>query len=480
MAVTEEYGPLALYIDGEWLSASGRDGEEVLNPADGRPLAVLPHASSEDLDGALEAATRGFKVWRAMSAHERSSIIRAAANLMRARGDAIARVLTLEQGKILSESRAEIALSADILDWYAEEGMRAYGRVVPSRTPGIRYMVLQEPVGPVAAFTPWNVPAVTPARKIGGALGAGCSLIIKASEETPGTCQQIVRAFHDAGLPKGVLNLVFGVPSKVSEHLINAPAIRKISFTGSTSVGKQLAKLAADGAKRITMELGGHAPVIVFDDCDLDRAVELCASAKFRNAGQVCVSPTRFYVQEAVYKDFTERFAERTRSISVANGLLATSQMGPLANVRRQEAIRKLVDDSRAGGASILAGGKSLGDGGYFYAPTVVSDLSDDARLMVEEPFGPVAGFARFRDFEEVVDRANSLPYGLAAYAFTTSLKRANAISDALEAGMVGVNTFAISAPETPFGGVKESGYGAEGGTEGLDAYMVKKLVAHA
>jgi len=480
MAGVDMYGPLALYIDGEWLTTAGRDSEEVRNPATGEVLAILPHASREDLDRALEAAQRGFKCWRSMSAHARSSILRKAASLIRDRSDAISRVITLEQGKILDESRAEVALSADILDWYAEEGMRAYGRVVPSRTSGIRYMVLQEPVGPVAAFTPWNVPAVTPIRKIGGALGAGCSLIIKAAEETPGTCVEIVRAFHDAGLPKGVLNLVFGVPARVSEHLIGSPAIRKVSFTGSTSVGKELAKKAAEGGKRITMELGGHAPVIVFDDCDVDKTAALCASAKFRNAGQVCISPTRFYVHEAIYKRFTERFAERTRSISVGNGLSATSQMGPVANVRRQEAMRKFVDDSRARGASILAGGESLGNEGYFYAPTVVAELPDNSRLMIEEPFGPIAGFATFREFDEVVHRANSLPFGLAAYAFTESLKTANAIGDALEVGMVGINTFAISTPETPFGGVKESGYGSEGGIEGLDAYMVKKLVAQA
>jgi succinate-semialdehyde dehydrogenase/glutarate-semialdehyde dehydrogenase len=478
--VQRSYTTLGLYIDGRWLTGGGRTSQPVYNPATGRILSELPHATADDLSCALEAAKRGFAIWQATTAHARSNILRRAATLMRERSEAIATILTLEQGKILAESRIEVAFSADIFDWYAEEGMRAYGRVVPSRTPNVRYTVLQVPVGPVAAFTPWNVPAVTPARKIGGALAAGCSNVIKAAEETPGTCVEIVRALHDAGLPPGVLNLVFGVPAEVSTHLLRSPVIRKVSFTGSTAVGKALTKLAADDGKRVTMELGGHAPVIVFDDCDVDKAVHMCVAAKFRNAGQVCISPSRFFVQEKIYPDFLRRFTELAKEITLGDGLSPASGMGPLANSRRTDAMRLFIDDAQARGASVMTGGEMQPGPGNFFAPTVVGDLDDDARLMTDEPFGPIAGFATFRDFDEVVHRANALPYGLAGYAFTESLRRANAIGDALEVGMVGINTFAISTPETPFGGIKESGSGSEGGIEGLDSYLVKKLVVQS
>ncbi|MCY1271994.1 Alpha-ketoglutaric semialdehyde dehydrogenase [compost metagenome] len=474
------YTALGLYIDGRWVTAEERSGQPVYNPATDEELAMLPLATADDLDAALDSASRGFMVWRRMTAHARSNILRRAANLLRERSETIAEVLTLEQGKIIAESRIEVMLSADILDWYAEEGMRAYGRVVPSRTPGIRFAVLQEPVGPVAAFTPWNVPAVTPARKIGGALAAGCSIIIKAAEETPGTCVELVKALHDAGLPPGVLNLVFGAPAEVSRHLISSPTIRKVSFTGSTAIGKELTKLAADGTKRVTMELGGHAPVIVFADCDVERTVQACVAAKFRNAGQVCISPTRFFVHDKIYAPFLRRFAALTGEIAVGNGLLPSSQMGPLANPRRTTAMHSFVEDARERDATIVTGGNAGAGAGNFFAPTVVGHLPDEARLMSEEPFGPIAGITSFRDFDEVVHRANALPYGLAGYAFTESLRRANDLSDVLEVGMLGINTFAVSTPETPFGGVKESGSGSEGGIEGLDSYLVKKLVVQA
>jgi succinate-semialdehyde dehydrogenase/glutarate-semialdehyde dehydrogenase len=341
-------------------------------------------------------------------------------------------------------------------------------------------MTVQEPVGPCAAFTPWNFPGVTPARKIGGALGAGCSLIIKASEETPGTCVELVRAFHDAGLPKGVLNLVFGVPARISEHIIASDVIRKISFTGSVPVGKHLVKLAAEGMKRTTMELGGHSPVIVFGDADPEKSAEIAAAGKYRNAGQVCISPTRFYVQEDNYDRFARRFVDYAKNIKLGDGLADGTTMGPLANPRRLDAMEGFVADAKKRGAQIRAGGGRHGNQGFFFAPTVVTNIPDDSRLMTEEPFGPVAPITPFKTFDEVVERANSLPFGLAAYAFTTSTKTANLISDALEAGMVGVNSLAISTPETPFGGMKESGYGHEGGIEGLEAYTQKKLVIQA
>lgn len=474
------YAKLALYIDGEWITGGGRAIEPVINPATEQVIGELTHASTEDLDCALDAVDRGFKLWRGTLPHERARIMRRAAELIRERAETISRIMTMEQGKIIAESRIEIALCADVIDWYAEEGRRAYGRVIPARVAGIRQMTLQEPVGPVAAFTPWNVPGVTPARKIGGALGAGCSLIIKAAEETPGTCVELVRAFHDAGLPNGVLNLVFGKPAAVSAHLIASPIIRKVSFTGSGPVGKHLAKLSADGLKRVTMELGGHSPVIIFGDVDPEKTAEIAAAGKFRNAGQVCVSPTRFYVHQDIHERFIRRFAECARNLKIGDGLSVESNMGPLANERRIAAMEGFVDDARKNDAQILTGGTRRDCKGFFFHPTVVGDIPDSARLMIEEPFGPVAPVTSFRSIDEVVARANSLPFGLAAYAFTGSMKTANFISDALDAGMVGINTFAISAPETPFGGVRESGYGQEGGIEGLEVYTNKKLVVQA
>jgi len=474
------YTDLALYIDGEWLSGGGRDSEQVINPATEKPLATLPHASKADLDRALAAAEKGFKIWRNTSAYERSRILGRAADLIRERQEKIARILTMEEGKPLAEARGEVATSADIIEWYGEEGRRAYGRIVPGRTPNVRQMVVQEPVGPVAAFTPWNFPGVTPARKIGGALGAGCSLIIKASEETPGTCVEFVRALADAGLPAGVLNLVFGVPSRISEYLIPSDIIRKISFTGSVPVGKHLTKLAAEGMKRVTMELGGHSPVVVFEDADPEKSAEIAVAGKFRNAGQVCISPTRFYVQESIHDRFAKHFADCAKALKLGDGLADGTKMGPLANPRRLDAMEGFVADAKKRGAEIRTGGTRRGNQGFFFEPTVISNIPDDARLMTEEPFGPMAPITPFRSFDEVVERANSLPFGLAAYAFTNSTKTANAIADALESGMVGINSYAISTPETPFGGVKESGYGHEGGLEGLEVYTNRKLVIQA
>ncbi len=388
--------------------------------------------------------------------------MRKAADLMRERHDAISKVLVQEQGKVYVEARAEVITSADIIDWYAEEGRRSYGRIVPGRVKGTRQLVVTEPVGVVAAFTPWNFPVLTPARKIGGALAAGCSLILKASEETPGACIETVRCFVDAGLPAGVLNLVFGVPAEVSEHLLAKDAVRKISFTGSIPVGKHLAALAAKGMKRTTMELGGHSPVVVFADADAEKAADTIAAFKYRNAGQVCISPTRFYVQEDAYKKF------------LAQGVT----MGPMANARRIDAMESFVADARSRGGSVVTGGKRHGNQGFFYEPTIVTEVPDDSKVMTQEPFGPIAPIVTFKTFDEVVERANSLPFGLAAYAFTSSNATAAAIGDAIESGMVGVNSIAVSTPETPFGGVKESGHGSEGGIEGLGAYLNTKFIS--
>jgi succinate-semialdehyde dehydrogenase/glutarate-semialdehyde dehydrogenase len=472
------YSNLELFIDGKWHGADGRKGEDVINPATEKPLAHLPHASKADLDQALAAATKGFAVWRATSAYDRCKIMHKAADLMRERYDAISKIMVLEQGKTYPEARAEVTTSADIIDWYAEEGRRSYGRIVPGRGKGIRQLVIQEPIGVVAAFTPWNFPVLTPARKIGGALAAGCSLILKASEETPGACVEMVRCFADAGLPAGVLNLVFGVPAEVSEYLLAKDAVRKISFTGSIPVGKHLAALAAKGMKRTTMELGGHSPVVVFADADPEKAADTIAAFKYRNAGQVCISPTRFYVQEDVYSRFLKRFTEYANGIKIGDGLEKGITMGPMANARRIEAMEGFVNDAKSRGGKIQTGGKRHGNQGFFYEPTVITDIPDDAKIMKNEPFGPLAPVVTFKTFDEVVERANSLEYGLAAYAFTTSNATAAAIGDALESGMVGVNSIAISTPETPFGGVKESGHGSEGGIEGLGAYLVTKFIS--
>jgi len=474
------YANLELFIDGQWLNGDGRAGEDVINPATEKPLARLPHASTADLDHALEAAKKGFAVWRATSPYERAKIMRKAADLIRERYDAISKTLVQEQGKAYPEARAEVRTSADIIEWYAEEGRRAYGRIVPGPGKGLRQIVVQEPVGIVAAFTPWNFPTLTPARKIGGALAAGCSLILKASEETPGACVEMVRCFADAGLPAGVFNLVFGVPANISEHLIAKPDVRKISFTGSIPVGKHLAALAAKGMKRATMELGGHSPVVVFADADPEKSAYTIAAYKYRNAGQVCISPTRFYVQEPVYSRFLARFTEYAKALKLGDGLEKGVTMGPLANSRRIDTMDKFVNDAKDRGGKIVTGGKRRGNQGYFYEPTVITDLPDDSMLMTQEPFGPLAPVVTFKTFDEVVERANSLPFGLAAYAFTGSAQTANLIGDALQSGMVGVNSINISTPETPFGGVKESGYGSEGGIEGLQAYLNTKFISQA
>ncbi len=472
------YTDLALYIDGQWLNGKGRQGEDVINPATEKPLAQLPHASKADLDAALAAASKGFATWKATSAYDRSKLMRKAAELLRERADHVAKVMVQEQGKVYPEARGEVLVSADIIDWYAEEGRRAYGRIVPGRQAGVRQLVVQEPVGVVAAFTPWNFPVLTPVRKIAGSLAAGCSIIIKASEETPGGCVELVKCFADAGLPAGVINMVFGVPAEVSEYLIPSKIVKKVSFTGSVPVGKHLAQLAAKGMKRATMELGGHSPVVVFEDADPEKAADTIAAFKYRNAGQVCISPTRFYVHEKNYPKFLARFTEYAKGLKLGDGLEKGVGMGPLANPRRLDAMDSFVADAKARGGKVVTGGSREGNQGFFFQPTIVTDVPDDSKIMTEEPFGPVAPIVSFKTVDEVVERANSLEFGLAAYAFTTSDKNAAMIGDALQSGMVGVNSVAISTPETPFGGIKESGYGSEGGVEGLSAYLNTKLIS--
>jgi succinate-semialdehyde dehydrogenase/glutarate-semialdehyde dehydrogenase len=476
---TAGYPQLALHIDGEWIAAGHRDTHGVVNPATGQVIAELPLADAVDLDRALGAAAQGYARWKATPAAERARVMAGAAALIRQRAEHIATVATMEQGKTLAETRIEAMIAANLFDFYAEELKRTYGRLLVRPT-GTRSMVLKEPVGPVAAFAPWNFPIGNPARKLGAPIAAGCSVILKPAEEAPGSAIEILRALLDAGLPAGVAQLVFGVPDTVSRHLIASPIIRKVSFTGSTVVGKHLMKLAAEGCKRTTMELGGHAPVIIFDDADLGKAVDLLAASKYRNAGQVCVSPTRFYVQEGVYDRFVTAFTQRAGALAVGDGLLSTSQMGPMANARRPEAVEALVADAVKAGARLRTGGARTGDAGYFWQPTVLSDVPAQARIMNEEPFGPVALMTPFAGFDEVVEQANRLPFGLAAYAFTESGRRAMLIGDALEAGMVAINTTMIAGADSPFGGVKESGSGSEDGPEGLEACLVTKAVHYA
>ena len=476
--MTQSIARLSLFIAGEWRAAAGRDSEPVLNPATGKPIADLPHATPGDLDSALEAASSAFVKWRNEPAVQRSAILKKAAALMRERQETSAATMTREQGKPLGEARLELGAAADILDWTANEGVRAYGRVIPPRQPGTRQMVFMEPVGVVAAFSPWNFPAATPMRKIAAALAAGCTCIIKPSEETPASALEIARALEDAGLPPGVLNVVFGVPDQISRRIVTADVVRKISFTGSTAVGKHLLSLAAQGAKRSTLELGGHAPFIVFDDVDAAQIAALAAASKFRNAGQICTAPTRFMVQRNVYPEFVEKFVSVTKQLRVGPGDRADTTMGPLANERRMRAQERLVIDAKAAGANLLCGGHRLGEQGFFWAPTVLADVGPSALCMNEEPFGPLAAIVPFDREEDVISMANSLPYGLASYAFTSDANRAVRLADGIEAGMVGINTFAITLPETPFGGVKESGYGSEGGTEGLESYLNTKFVS--
>ena len=467
-----------LFIDGEWRdSLSGRT-IPVVNPATEEKIGEVAHAQREDLELAVSAAARGFQVWRKMSPLDRSGILRKAGDLLRQRADSIATMMTLEQGKPVAEARIEILGCADFLDWFAEEGRRTYGRMIPARSEGVYNLVMKEPVGPVAAFTPWNFPMSQAVRKLGAALSAGCSVVIKPPEETPASPAELIRVLADAGLPRGVVNLVYGVPSEISEYLISHPVIRKVSFTGSTPVGKQLASLAGTHMKRITMELGGHAPAIVFNDADVKFAATALAGGKYRNAGQVCIAPTRFLIQDGVYDQFVDEFVAKTKALKVGNGLDEGVTIGPLANERRQAAIGTLVDDALKNGAKALTGGKRSQNKGYFFEPTVLVDVPKSARAMNEEPFGPAALMSRFKDFDEVMAEANRLPYGLASYAYTRSVKTSTALAAGIESGMLSINHYGLALPELPFGGVKDSGYGSEGGLEAVEAYLATKFVS--
>ncbi|HKP64257.1 MAG TPA: NAD-dependent succinate-semialdehyde dehydrogenase [Polyangiales bacterium] len=472
------YPDTQLLIDNAWIDASGGKTLDVLNPASGARIGRVAHASVADLDRALAATQRGFETWRWISAHERAGTMRRAAALLRERADTIARLLTMEQGKPFAEARVEVLAGADIIDWFADEGRRVYGRIVPARNRATQQLVLKEPVGPVAAFTPWNFPINQIVRKLGAALASGCSFLVKAPEETPASPAALLNTFVDAGVPKGTVGLVFGNPAEISSYLIPHPVIRKVTFTGSTVVGKELAALAGRHMKRVTMELGGHAPVIVADDADIALAAKAAGGAKFRNAGQVCISPTRFLVHRSVHQAFVTALVEHAEKLKLGDGLAEGTTLGPLANARRVTAMTKLVGDARQRGAKVMTGGERVGDAGYFFAPTVLNDVPLESDVYNQEPFGPIAAVRAFDTLDEAIAESNRLPYGLAGYAFTRSLRNAHQLAQRLELGMLYVNQPATPSAEMPFGGVKDSGYGTEGGPEALEAYLVTKSVS--
>ncbi|WP_427912823.1 NAD-dependent succinate-semialdehyde dehydrogenase [Ramlibacter sp. MMS24-I3-19] len=475
------YPNTQLFIDGKWQDATDGKTLAVFNPATGKEIGRVAHASKADLDKALAAAQKGFETWRDMTAAERSKIMRKAAGLMRERAEAIGKLLTQEQGKPLAEAKGEALAAGDIIEWFAEEGFRVYGRIVPSRwNLSVRQMVVKDPVGPVAAFTPWNFPINQVVRKVGAALAAGCSMLVKAPEETPAGPAELIRAFQDAGLPPGVLGLVYGNPAEISSYLIPHPVIRKITFTGSTPVGKQLAAMAGQHMKRVTMELGGHAPVIVCEDADIALAVKSAGAAKFRNAGQVCISPTRFLVHESIRAEFAQAMAKYAQGLKVGDGLAEGTTMGPLANPRRLTAMAEITKDAVEKGAKVLVGGSRIGDAGNFWQPTILDEVPVGAKVFNDEPFGPVAAIRPFDKLEDAIAEANRLSFGLAGYAFTKSLKNADLLTRRVEVGMLWVNMPAMPSAEMPFGGVKDSGYGSEGGPEALEAYLNVRSVAVA
>ena len=477
--MSTNYPDTHLFLNGEWREAAAKECLEIINPATEEVIGKVSHARKEDLDIALNAAENAFNSWKNVSAYERSKILRKAADIVRGKADQIATLMTMEQGKPLIEAKMETMGAADSIDWYAEEGRRAYGRIIPSRAPqGVYQFVFKEPVGVVAAFTPWNFPLNQVVKKVAAAFAAGCTAIVKGPEETPASVAELIKAFDEAGMPKGSVNLVYGIPAEISEYLIAHPIVRKVTFTGSTAVGKLLASQAGTHMKRVTMELGGHSPAIVCEDADVKAAVKILSANKFRNAGQVCISPTRFLVHDSVYEEFVDGFVKQAEALTVGNGLDDGVKMGPLAHDRRLTAIEGFVADAVENGAKVLTGGKRKGNKGYFFEPTVMTNVSNDARIMNEEPFGPLAPINSFSSIDEVVEESNRLNYGLAAYAYTNSAKTAQDLGQAIESGQVSINHHGLGLVDTPFGGVKDSGYGSEGGPEGLDAYMTTKLVS--
>lgn len=475
---TQQYDPLYLFINGQWLTAAGRDTSVVINPASGKILGRLPMATDADLNQALITSHESFSVWRKTVPDERARILKKAADLMRSRAEQIATLMTLEEGKPLSESHDEVQRAADYFEWFAEEARRIDGRVVPANRPGVQQLVKRQAIGPVAAFTPWNFPAITPARKLSAALAAGCSVILKPGEESPATALALARCLDDAGLPKGVLQIVFGVPDRISSRLIASPIIRKVAFTGSVPVGRLLSERAATGVKPISLELGGHGPVLVFDDADIKTAAENGAANRFRGTGQICISSTRFLIQRGAYERFVELFVAATENLVIGDGMEPGTQVGPLANERQLEKMAALVEDAIAQGAVVLTGGNRINRPGFFFEPTVLANVPMSSRIMHEEPFGPIAVMRPFDTIMDGLEEANRLPYALSAYAFTSNARTALDVGDGLEAGMIGINQYRIIATELPFGGMKESGHGSEGGREGIAPYLTNKFIS--
>jgi len=476
--ISVNYDPLYLFINGTWLEAGNRDTAAVINPANETLLGRVPLATHADLEQALAAADTSFTVWRRTVPAERARIMKTAATLMRKRAAHIAMLMTLEEGKPLNESRDEVLRAAEYFEWFAEEARRIDGRVVPANRPGVLQLVKRQAIGPVAAFTPWNFPAITPARKLAAALAAGCSVILKPGEESPATALALARCLDDAGLPKGVLQIVFGVPDQVSAQLIASPIIRKVAFTGSVPVGRLLSERAAAGVKPITLELGGHGPVLVFEDADIEAAATGGVANRFRGTGQICISSTRFLIQRGAYEPFGDRFVSAPKQLVIGDGTDADTQVGPLANQRQLDKMALLVADAVAQGAKLLTGGKRIDRPGYFFEPTVLADVPMSARIMHEEPFGPIAVLCPFDALEDGLAEANRLPYALSAYAFTRDARTAIDVGDGLEAGMIGINQYRIIATELPFGGMKESGHGSEGGREGIGHYLTNKFIS--
>jgi len=475
-----DYPELRFYIDGKWIpnTSSNRDSIKVVNPSDGSFLGSLPVATDDDIDQALDAARRAQHVWRNTSPIQRSTIILTACQLIRERVDYIASLSATELGTPIAEARNYVRRGADFMEWDANEGRRLYGQVIPSDI-GLRQTATPEPIGVVAAFSPWNGPALVPCRKIGSALAAGCAIILKAAEETPASAMAIIKSFEDAGLPAGVANLIFGNPGHISTRLIEAQEVRLVTFTGSVTIGKRLAEAAARLMKPVIMELGGHAPVIVCEDADIEIAALRCATAKFRNGGQACIAPTRFYIHESVYNRFQSAFLRSTRDLKIGTAFDEGITFGPLGNERRLHAVESLVNDAVERGATTLCGGRRIDRPGFYFAPTILENVPEDAKIWHEEPFGPVACLTSYRDLDLAIDKANKLSYGLAAYVYTRDAARADRISRELQCGAVAINHCIVSSPGIPFGGVKDSGFGREGGSEGVRGYTVIKTITH-
>ena len=474
----DKYISTKLFINGYWVDSVKNETIEIHNPATEDYIGTVSHARKEDLDLALNAAQKGFLTWKNFSALERSKIMRKAADILKSRTKDIAKLMTIESGKPIADAEIELGMGIDQIEWFAEEGRRAYGRIIPSRLKAVNQFVFKEPVGVVAAFTPWNWPVQQTARKIAPALASGCSIIVKGPEETPTSTAEFVKAFDEAGIPKGTLNLVFGTPSEISEYLIPHPIVKKVTFTGSTQVGKQLMSLAGRYMKKVTMELGGHSPAIICEDANIETAANILVGTKFRNAGQICISPSRFLVHKKVYEKFLNLFVAKVQSIKVGNGLEDDIKMGPLIHERRLQTIEKLVKDAVDRGANIVTGGKRIGNKGYFFEPTVLTEVSKDSKLMNEEPFGPLAPILSFDHLDDALDEANRLEYGLAAYVYTNNLKLAQELGSNIESGQISINHHGLGLVENPFGGVKGSGVGSEMGAEGIEPYLNVKFIS--